>query len=727
MSGMMDDPAVTAAIANAGAAPDEQSAQEVVPRTAPTPDPARAALVKKWTDNVVRAREKWEPAFKRMREDMLFAAGVQWEGQTLGTPDDRYIANITLRHISQRTATLYARNPRVVARRKPRLLSTVWDGTMQQLAEAQAILQADPMNNMATAIIQDAMATKQHNTMLDRVGRTLELLYQHELSEQVHPFKAMMKMTVRRSVTAGVGWVKLGFQRVVDRDPQKERQLADMVQRLQTIERLAADLADKKVPLDNPEAEQLRLAIQGLESEAEIIVREGLTFDWPDSTAIIPDTKCRQLREFLGCDWVAEQFMLTPEEVQETYGVDVRTAFVGYVAEGQGGDTAAQVTAVMKRNEAGQQNEDGDCATCCVWVIYSRKDGLVYEVCHGWPDFLREPAPPEAKTERFYPWFPVVLNEHYLPGDIWPISDVRLLRDAQLEINRARQGLREHRLANRPMTAAAAGVLSPQDRDMLMRRPANAVVELQALQPGQSVADVLQPVSMPGIDPNLYDPSPAFQDILRVTGMQEANLGGTSNATATESSIADASRATGVDAQMDDMDELLTQLARYGGQLLLRNVGQDTVKRIVGPGAVWPVATASEVSEEVLLEVEAGSAGRPNQARELANLNMMLPNLVLIPGISPEWLAKQTLTRMDEKVQLEDAIVAGLPSISAMNQAAGRPPVAPAPGGPDSPDNQGAAGQDNAPRASGAGGMGPRPPEPRNPTAGAAGPAPLNR
>jgi hypothetical protein len=451
-----------------------------------------------------------------------------------------------------------------------------------------------------------------------------------------------------------------------------------------------------------------------------------LVFDWPDSTAIIPDTKCRQLREFLGCEWVAEEFMLTPAEVQEIYGVDVRQSFRAY-SPGSSANAAAEAVQLMQSRQRNADQTVGEPeGLCCVWTCYNRRTGLAYEVLDGWPDFLREPAAPDAKLERFFPWFPVVLNEHYLPGDIWPVSDVRLLRDPQLEINRARQGLREHRHANRPKMAVPAGMLSAEDREKLVTHPANAVLELQALGPGQSVDDVLQPMKMPGIDPNLYDPSPAFQDILRVTGMQEANLGGTSNSTATEASVAEASRATAADAQMDDIDELLSQLARAGGQLLLLNVSAETVKRVVGPGAVWPQATSREVAQEILLEVEAGSAGRPNQARELANIVQLAPHLTLIPGLSPEWLLRQFLTRMDDRIRVEDAIVAGLPSISAMNQAAGRSQTE-AGAGPNAPDSQGQEGADNAARPGQSNGPGPRPPEPRSPTAGAAAPTPLAR
>ena len=55
----------------------------------------------------------------------------------------------------------------------------------------------------------------------------------------------------------------------------------------------------------------------------EVVVREGLVFSWPKPTAIIPDENCVTLRDFLGCNWVAEEYCLTPDEIQSTYKIDV--------------------------------------------------------------------------------------------------------------------------------------------------------------------------------------------------------------------------------------------------------------------------------------------------------------------------------------------------------------------------------------------------------------------
>jgi hypothetical protein len=482
----------------------------------------------------------------------------------------------------------------------------------------------------------------------------------------------MMKMTTRRAIVTAVGYVRLGFQRAMKMSPAIEARIADMSERLANVERLSQDLADGELQHDDPEAEELRLAIAGLSQESQLIVREGLAFDYPDSTSIIPDKKCRTLKGFLGTDWVAQQYILTPDEIQEVYGVDVGKGYSAYDADGNATDTAPP-----RHYEAGGRDLDTVMGDACVWEIYHRKDGLVYVVCDGYKDFLQEPAPPDAEISRFYPWFAFVLNEGYDEAVVFPQSDIDLMRDMQLELNRARQGLREHRRANRPKTAVAAGILEEVDKDKLKTHPANALIELNALAPGQKIDDVLQVIKNPPIDPAVYDTAPTFEDLLRVLGSDQADQGTTSGATATEVSVAQFAQHTDTSSVTDDMNDLLTELARAGGELLILNVSAQVVQEVVGPGAVWPQIDRMTAAKNVYLEVEAGSDSLPNKQQDVQNIVQLAPILQRIPGISPEWLARELIRRMGDDMDLTDAFAEGVPSIEALNQIMSSPPGAP--------------------------------------------------
>jgi hypothetical protein len=790
-----------------------------MPRDMPDPPERRKRLVSAWTSRVKHAKRFWDPAFKRMREDQEFTFGKQWSKEK---DDRRYVANLTLRLVAQKTAFLYAKNPKAVAKRRERLNATSWDESqttlnqlmqsagmmMQQMQQQVAMGQQPPPqlggmlssmqgvisgampmatggqtggqpsvtidqlmgggppapppmggppgmppgmpgappgmppmggppapggninaisgavgatlggatmpamgagpipgsmqgppglgDQMSSAmgaaagaavpgvspmmaqavgsgmdIMMDAARVKSENQMMDKLARTLELLYSYEIDNQPHPFKAMMKMTVRRAVTNGVAYVKLGYERVMEERPDMEKGIADASERLGTLERLAADQADDITDGEDKEAEQLRLLLGDMAQEQNIVAREGLTFDYPLSTRIIPDVKCLDLKNWVAADWVCEEFVLSPHEIEEIYGVDVR----GHCNEYSVNDSGGADPVAMTRDWTGDGGsgkdwgwDDRQSKSAIVWEIYNRKDGLVYVVCDGYSEFLRDPASPDIYTERFYPWYALMFNSVEDERELYPPSDVRLMRDMQLEYNRCREGLKEQRIAARPFVASVSGALDDDDKDKLVNRKANDLIEFNALQPNQDIKQLLQAYAGPGVDPNLYEVNPVYEDILRTTGIQEANLGGTSSTTATQSQIAESSRMTSMGSNIDDLNDLLTQIARHGGQILLREMSQDRVKKVVGRGAVWPMnPDAQDIANEILLEIEAGSMGRPNQAQDIANAQRLYPLLIQLPGIDPEFLAKDVLRRLDDRLDLTQAFKSALPSIVAMN------------------------------------------------------------
>jgi len=669
---------------------DKNTQDKVILRERPEPKEARAAHVQRWSAEITEAKSYYKDTFTTMRKDQQFVRGAQWENQA-----GKYVANVAHRHVQQKTAFLYAKNPKVVAKTRPRIMGKVWDGTNAHLMTAQQALmgaqQGAPVSPEAQQIVQEAERAKSHNQMLKRVGDTLAYLYEYNLDEQIDPFKSMLKLTVRRTITTGVGYIKLGFQRVMEMRPDVKNQLADFTQRLHTMERLAADMADGEINEHDAEADQLRLSINALQKVDQALVREGLALDYPDSTSIIPDQKCKNLRTFSGCDWVAQEYLLTPETVQEIYGVDVSTHYKGYSS--QRGEEGAAAEAVSEMEARDEDRVNKKRPEAMVWEIYSRLDGLVYVICDGYPEFLEEPAEPDVFTERFWPWFPVIFNEVDDPSDVFPPSDVSLIRDMQMEYNRSRQGLREHRRANRPKTAVAAGVLDEEDINKLQNHPANAVLELNALAPGQSIDQVLQSVKGPPIDPALYEVNSVYEDILRVVGVQEATMGSVSGATATETSIAQSSQSSATQSNVDDLDEVLTLLARSAGQILFKETSVQTVEKIVGDGAVWPEMSLEDIASEIFLQIEAGSTGRPNQAQEIQNAERLFPLLMQMPGLDPEWLARELIKRLDDRIDINDAFISNAPSIVSQNQNS--QPTQGAPG--DDPEAQGAEGGSNTP------------------------------
>ena len=651
-----------------------------IKRDAEKPGPSRAALVKSLIQKVERAKKHWKKSFDRMKEDTDFYMGKQWSSSDT---DDRYVANIVQRHVGQRVSALYAKNPKFVAKRRDTLDFASWEGDMSSFQSIQMSMQnsmatGQPMDPTMVQTLQDAQQGFERRRMMDKLAKTLEIVAHYQLQEQQPSFKGQMKQLVRRTCVNGIGYVKVGYQRTMEKRPEDIERITDITEQLTTLERLGADKQDEKFSEDHAKTEQLRLLLASLQAKQDVIVREGIVFDFPMSNSIIVDPKCRQMSGFVGADWIAQEFILDIDEVKEVYKIDLGKEFTAY-----------------EDKEVG----DDKCEKATVWEIYSKKDGLVYVVCDGYHDFLKEPEAPVLDLERFWPFFPLIFNEVDSDKDVIPPSDVRLLMPVQKEYNRARQALREHRFANRPLYATYEGALSEKDISNLQSHPANAVIKLQNLSPGQAVNSILQPVQHAPVDPSLYDTSMLLDDMMRVVGSQEANLGGTSASTATEVSVAEGSRMSSLSSNVDDLEDFLGELARATGQVLLVQMDQQTVMKIAGPGAVWPQLTASEVAQELMLEVEAGSNGRPNKAIQIQNFERIAPILLQIPGMNPEFMAKEALKRMDDGMDITDAIRAALPSIVAMNAqkqlaqgdpasdpnmqgAAGATNVAPAPGAP---------------------------------------------
>jgi hypothetical protein len=685
-------------------APPPQLAPEVaapkMQREEPEVSQERRALVKRLIEDVKNDEKYHKPAFTRMKEDMSFLAGKQWDNQT--EDDDRYVLNICIQHVLNRTAALYARDPKATAKRKPRMVFKIWDEKMESIQKAQQEIamyqqqtEAMPPEQMALApkpmaalaLLEDMKQGAERILYQKRVAKTLEAVYAYAQSEIEPTFKESMKQLVRRVLATGVAYVDLGYHRAMARTPETERKIGDLSERLAVLERLTADLEDGESQPDSADAEELRLALGELQREEEVLVREGMTWDFPASTSVIPDRMTRHLKGFVGARRVTRKFLMTADRIKETYSIDLGKNFTRY----QTLDTPT--SSVWVSSEPEQID-----ALACVYVMQHRGDGLIYTMVDGYPDFLEEPRAPTADVEGFWTIQAITFNDIENETSLFPPSDSRLLRHPQREYNRTMQARRQHRIASRPLYAAGQGTFGDEDRKSLADHEDHDIIMLGALQPGMKVGDLLGPVEKTAIDPNIYETESIFQDFTRAAGSAEANFGSMSKGSATEASIAEGSRVSSLSSNADDLDEFLSLLARKSSQVMLREYSQQTVAKIAGPGAVWPELKRAEIMEELYLEIEAGSTGRPNKAQDIANLERLAPTLLQIPGISPAWLGRKAVQTLDDRVDLTEALVEGLASIIGINGM-----QQPGTGDPSTdPTQQGAAGGGNAPSGPGA-------------------------
>lgn len=682
------------------------------------PESPHKTLIEAWVKQIKQAKscDKIKKAFDRMKEDMRFARGLQWDGQK-DLDDPRYVANLVQRHLRQRTAALYAKNPKAVAHRRRTLDFRVWGGDPQELMQAQQqfqmaqqMLQDPIMAGQARQILQEVMNLQQdyqegmkRRKMLDKLAETLEIVWTHQTGEQQPPFKARMKHMVRRTLTTGVGYLKLGYHRFEDYRPEDVDRVTDMSEQLAALRALQAEMESGTEGYDATSAEvaEMEQLLQKVTSERESFIREGLDFDFPRSTSIIPDPECYQLDGFLGAGWVAQEYLLTTRQVREVYGVDLGDHYRAY--DDNGNELAPDAT---HDTEDGQQQS----SRTAVYEIWNKHQGQTYTICDGHPDYLVAPKTPDVYLERFWPFFVLAVNGLEDEEEIFPPSDVRLIRHQQKERNLMRQRLREHRDAARPGHIGAKGKLDDEDKIKLENREAHQLVELN-IGEEDDIRKVLQPIPTNPIDPNQYEVNSTQEDVNMVVGTQEAVFGGMSGVTATETSIAESSRLSSIGSEVDELDDFLTAVAKAGSHLLLAEMSQERATEIAGVGAIWPQLSGAEIAKDLWLEVRAGSSGRPNKSAEIQNLERVMPYIMQIPGVKPQRVLEEVLSRLDDRLDPSDFYDAALPAMTAMNRQ-----MAVSTGDPSTdPNQQGAEGGDKTAVAQGDSNLGPRPPaEERN-------------
>lgn len=678
--------------------------------TTPEFDPAETAFVEAWVKRIKSAKnaKKTKEAFEDMDDCMRLARS----GATKDWAGDNYVVPILNRYTNQAVAQLYARNPQVFAKRKKRRMFTVWDGTMATLKEATDSLQASmqppappligappqppppPPDPQAQAIVADAMNVKQYDVMLDGVADTMTILHNHFISDPAAQYKQQFKALVRRAKVCGVGYVKLSYQRILQPNPDVTVKLDEATAKMATLRGLLSKTSRDDLPPDSEDEEQLKTLIANLQDQQMMVVREGPVWSFPKSKRIIIDPACEHLKTFAGAGWLAEEYNFTPAEIEENWQVDVGQNFTAYKPENNS----------WKRWQSDKDGNPKETETAMVWRVMNRKTEQEFVVCEGYKGYIKPPGPPDIRIKRFWDIFPLVFNEIESDEDLYPPSDIWNARHIQASYNSKRQGIREHRMMNRPGYVTSQGTFGEEDMKKFEAHPVGAILETSVmLDKDSKIADKLQAKPVMQIDPKQYEVDSEWTDLLRTTGQQQAQMGPVADATATESSIAAQSQQINTSDSADDLDDLLSQLSQATGEVMLLNMTKDIVIEIVGPGAIWPdlQQTREEIAESILLDIRAGASGRPNRAVDLQNLQTAMPFVIQIPGINPIPFGQKYLDLLLPEGELEDAIVEGLPSMVALNQMAAKPPTPPNGAPPGEPTAQGAQGGANAQRPAG--------------------------
>lgn len=672
MPDMLDYPEVTPAPQNVTSTfPDADEGA--------VPDIERHAVAM-WLARIVKAKARWEPDFDRMRMNQEFAYGFQWNEQQL-LDDDRYISNVVLKAINRGVAKIYARNPKVEAQRRPRRDFVLYDGKLETIQNMLMRAMNNPMDFEAQAVLADFEHGMLWRQQVEDVGDTLGILYQYMVDTQRPSFKKQLKKLVRRVRTCGVGYAKLNFERLATGTDSPLTSTIDtsMQLRAKRCAFLLQQVSEGKLDTDSPLLEDVNDLINSLmysaqEGEQDDIA-ERLVFDFPRATSIIPDWRCQSIEDFEGCHWVAEEYVMPLNEVNAFFGTDISV----------GGDVSLYQESgepLQNRMMPGTTKESPELALkplVALYQVYDMDTKSSFYVVKGWPAFVRRPSPLTPCTRRFWPLFSLTFNavemEPGLRGSCFPPSDVQLMKSPQKERNRSRQAWRKHRRANAPRWLAAAGGLDADSKKRLMLAREHDVVEVNEVGGNSNLQQLVTAVPTQPMDPALYETASVENDILYAAGAQQADLGpAQADVTATVGSIAAQAQATETASEVDDIDEFLSDMAEAGGEMLLKECSYETVIRVVG-NPVWPTDNRRDYISQLYLTVKSGSSGRPNKAIEMSNWQIAAPMLQQA-GANPMFMVRETLKRLDDNVDPEDAFPL-VPTGNNQQSAAAQPPGPP--------------------------------------------------
>jgi hypothetical protein len=466
--------------------------------------------------------------------------------------------------------------------------------------------------------------------------------------------KKRAKSAIRSAMTTSTGWMKVSWQKDVRTDPLIENRINDTQDNLQRIKYLIDEIKeddDSRCELEAKQGE-LEQQIKALQQQVEVKTVSGIALDrvLTEDIFVIDDT-IYDFDQYEQAEAIAHRVWMTTEQYEETFGKDVPKTSNKYGAD---------------KKESSSTAEDDKVLLVAVFEVWNKTSNTVYTLCAGADEWARDPYIPESLGKRFYPFFALAFNP--IDGSVEPVSDAEMLIELQDEYNTTRTNYAEHRKENLPVRVyRKSGDLTDSDINALANRSANQWVGLEG-DPTQPIERDIAILQNPPVDPNTYDVQPILRDAEMVLGAGDAAKGSINKAkTATEAEIMAQGLQSRVAERQDVVEDWIAEMAQYAAELCLQEMSAEQVQRIAGQDAVWPQMDKEQIFDLVNIEIRAGSAGRPNKAKEREQWGQMLPQIqqsvTQIAQLREQGqndmadsmmkLMEETLRRFDERIDIE--------------------------------------------------------------------------
>lgn len=591
----------------------------------------RTALVTKWQRKLKHGRKHDTDARKRWAEDRRVARGESLDSNRPW----RVSANLIGAIIEVLQSFLYAKNPDISVR---------------------------PSDSVARARIP----------AYRNYAHTLQIIISRMLKNA--GLKRIGKQWVRKSMTVGISWVKAAMQTRLENDPMVEKELNDLQQQIARINTLTLRSKDESGEDGDTTRAEIESQMTALQARQELEVADGLVLDVMAPEDVIVSSEVGDIDNYLNAPWIAGDNYKDRDAVLEITGWTtkedltlLKTANI-WMKRPRRGEEEDDITgvstgdnwALMPISDTDDPETEMPDGFLRITEIWSKRDGVVYTLIDGInKKFAREPFAPRTGL-RWYPFFG--LGFHYVDGERYPQSDVRQLMPMQEEYNRARSNFSEHRERAIPGILFDKGAIADDSVTALEGSERQEYIGLDLSNPGTDMRTILTPKLYNPVDPALYDTEQIVVEMEKVSGQQEAIQSSVQvEKTATEARIQEGGRGARNDNRKDELEDILTELAEYVGQISAMLLDQADAEAYAGPEAVWIKMTTEQALRNFNIRVKAGSTGKPKALSDREIWSTLMP---LIEGMidrigqarlmGAEWAAKPWIALLDETMRRLD-------------------------------------------------------------------------
>ncbi len=529
--------------------------------------------------------------------------------------------------------------------------------------------------------------------------------------------KRTMKKCVRASLSVGPGWFKALMYSEQRPNPLAEKELKDAQDNLAQIQKLQEDLTREETDEDlELKVAELNRQIEGLQARIQESVKRGLCADFVRSEDIQVSLDVAAIDDYRDADWMSQDLFVERTRAKARFPRLTDTDIAGattYVQRHTGQDQKALAGDVMTMDSKlpagafvkssdnpgmGPAVQGGQKPVEFIKVIelWDQREGMIKTMVDGVKRWAREPYPPPQASRRFYPFFMLAFFE--TDGARHPQSLSWRMYKLQDEYSSRRSSGRKMRERSIPGTIFDSGAMDPEEAKKIAESVEQEMIPVRTTITGTQLSDIGSAKPVAAIDPAVFATTEILYDMNVLSGVQEAQASGASNAnTATEADIQQSGFASRTDADRDIEEDLLTDLAQYTLQVSVQAMTPAEAEMIAGPYAFWPNGMeVDQILQMLEVEVKAGTTGKPRAQADKETWATLLPLVInlftqikaaetmgdLQTAQTLKNILNETLKRLDDRMSLE-AIIApsvapvGLPGMPGAPSTSAAPGAAP--------------------------------------------------